>query len=64
MNDYNWEGLNYLSKIEDWKRFEKSDPTIVLNLLYIKHIKEKDVQLVQLYVQLIFQKLIQIVKNN
>ena len=61
MNDYNWEGLNYLSKIEDWKRFEKSDPTIVLNVLYIKHIKEKDVQL---YVQLIFQKLIQIVKNN
>ena len=30
------EGINCSSKIEDWKRFEKSNPTIVLNCLYIK----------------------------
>ena len=23
-NNYNWEGINYPSKIEDWKRFKKA----------------------------------------
>ena len=35
--------------------FEKNNPTIALNILYIK---EKE------YVQLIFQKLVRIVKNK
>ena len=36
INRYNWKGKNYPSKIDDWKTFEKNDPTIALNILYIK----------------------------
>ena len=36
INKYNWEGINYPSKIDDWKKFEKNNPTIALNILYIK----------------------------
>ena len=36
MNKYNWKGINYPSKIDDWKTFEKNNPTIALNILYIK----------------------------
>ena len=36
MNNYDWEGLNYPSKIEDWKRFEKNNLTVALNVFYIK----------------------------
>ena len=28
--------MTYPSKIDDWKLFEKSNPTITLNALYIK----------------------------
>ena len=33
---YKWKGINYPSKIEDWKRFERNNPTIALNILYVK----------------------------
>ena len=36
INKYNWEGINYPSKIDDWKKFEQNNPTIALNILYIK----------------------------
>ena len=36
INKYNWEGINYPSKIDDWKTFEKNNPTIALNILYNK----------------------------
>ena len=35
-NKYNWEGINYQPKIDDWKTFEKSNPTIAFNILYKK----------------------------
>ena len=35
-NKYNWKGINCLSKTGDWKRFEKNNPAIALNVLYIK----------------------------
>ena len=28
INKYNCKGINYPSKIDDWKRFEKNSPTI------------------------------------
>ena len=31
INKYNWEGINYPSKIYDWKNFDKNNLTIVLN---------------------------------
>ena len=36
INKYNWKGINYPSKIDDWKTFEKNNLTIALNILYIK----------------------------
>ena len=36
INKYKWSGINNRSKIDDWKTFEKNNPTIALNILYIK----------------------------
>ena len=36
INRYNWEEINYPSKIGDCKTLEKNNPTIALNTLYIK----------------------------
>ena len=55
INKYKWKGLNYPSKVDDWKMFEKNNPAIVVNIL---HVKEKK------YAQLIFQKLIRIMRNK
>ena len=41
INKYNWTGINYPSGKDDWKIFEKNNPTITLNVLYAK--KEKGV---------------------
>ena len=27
INKYNWKGINYPSNIDDWKTFEKNNPT-------------------------------------
>ena len=35
INKYNWKGINYPSKVDDWKKFEKNNPTIALDILYI-----------------------------
>ena len=36
INKYNWKGIKYPSKIDDWKTFEKNNATIAINILYIK----------------------------
>ena len=36
INKYNWKGINYLSKIDDWKTFGKDNPKMAVNILYIK----------------------------
>ena len=36
INKYNWEGINFLSEKDDWKKFEKSNVTIALDVLYTK----------------------------
>ena len=33
---FNWKGIDYPSKMDDWKTFEKNNPTFALNILYIK----------------------------
>ena len=30
INKYNWQKINYPSKIGDWKTFEKNNPTIAI----------------------------------
>ena len=39
INKYNWEGINFPSEKDDWKKFEKNNVTIALNVLHAK--KEK-----------------------
>ena len=39
INKYNWEGINFPSEKDDWKKIEKDYLTIALNVLYAK--KEK-----------------------
>ena len=39
VNKYNWKGINFPSEKDDWKKFEKNNVTIALNVLYAK--KEK-----------------------
>ena len=36
INKYYQKGINYLTKLDDWKRFEKNNLTIAFNILYIK----------------------------
>ena len=36
INKYKWKGINYPSRIDDWKTFERNDPTFAINILYIK----------------------------
>ena len=36
MNKYKWKGMNYPSKTDDWKTFQKNNPMIALNILHIK----------------------------
>ena len=52
---YNWAGIKYPSKIDDWKTFEKNNPTVGLNVFILKKWK---------HVQLIFQNITQPVKKN
>ena len=35
--DYNWEGIEFPAGIKDWKRFERNDKTIALNILFVPH---------------------------
>ena len=39
VNKYNWEGINFPSNQNHWKRFKENSRTITLNVLYTK--KEK-----------------------
>ena len=36
INKYKWEGINFLSEKYDWKKIEKNNVTIALNVLYAK----------------------------
>ena len=36
INKYDWEGINYPSKKDESKMFERNIPTIAINILYIK----------------------------
>ena len=36
INKYNWEGINFPSEKDDWKKFEKNNVTIAFNVLHAK----------------------------
>ena len=37
INKYNWEGKEFPAGPKDWKKFERNNKTIVLNMLFIPH---------------------------
>ena len=36
INKYNCKEINYPLRKDDWKKFEKNNPTIALNVMYVK----------------------------
>ena len=36
INKYNWEGIHFPSEKDEWRKFEKNNITIALNVLYVK----------------------------
>ena len=54
-NTHNWKGTNFPSERDDWKKIEKNNVTIALNVLCAK--KEK-------CILLMFQNVTQTVKNK
>ena len=36
IDKYNWDGINYPSETEDWKKTKKNNLTIALNVFYAK----------------------------
>ena len=44
IDQYNWEGIEFLAGIKDWKNFEQNNNTIALNILFIPH-NEKTINL-------------------
>ena len=56
INKYNWQGINFPSEKNDWKKSEKNNVTIALNVLHGK--KEK------IYILIMFQNITQIMKNK
>ena len=39
--DYNWQGIDFLRGIKEWKRFEKNNETIAINILQVPHDETK-----------------------
>ena len=35
INEYNWEGIKFPSEKDDWKKFEKNNRAIALNVLIL-----------------------------
>ena len=36
-DQYIWEGIDFPAGIKDWKKFERNNKTIALNILYVPH---------------------------
>ena len=41
INQYNWEEIDFLAGIKDWKRFERNNKAIALNILFVPHNKNE-----------------------
>ena len=44
IGQHNWEGIDFPAGIKDWKKFERNNKTIALNILFIPH-NEKTINL-------------------
>ena len=54
---YDWEEINYPSEKDDWKMFEKNNPKVALNVLYVKKDKKKILHTFQIITQSVKNKL-------
>ena len=43
IDECNWKGLSYPLKIDDWKKNEKNDSTVAINILHIRKIRMSSV---------------------
>ena len=41
-DQYKWEGIDFLSHSKDWKKFEQSNKTIALNILFVPYNTKKN----------------------
>ena len=39
INEYNWKGISYPLKIDDWKKIEENNSTVVINILHMRKIR-------------------------
>ena len=39
INEYNWKGIIYPLKIDDWKKIEENNSTVAINILHIRKIR-------------------------
>ena len=37
INKYNWKGIDFPAEPKEWKKFERNNKTIALNILFIPH---------------------------
>ena len=37
INKHNWEGIEFPARAEDWKKFERNNKKIALNILFALH---------------------------
>ena len=44
IDKYNWKGIDFPAGIKDWKKFERNNKTIALNILFVPH-NEKTINL-------------------
>ena len=44
IDQYNWKGIDFPAGIKDWKKFERNNKTIALNILFVPH-NEKTINL-------------------
>ena len=52
ISKYNWHGINYPSKWDNWKKIEKNNPVIALNIMYVKNRKKFFKPIFQITIQL------------
>ena len=50
INKYDWKGINYPTKIDDWKTFEKNNPIIALPAYISKHNSTREKQIILLMI--------------
>ena len=48
INQYNWEGIDFPAGIKDWKKFERNNKTIALNILNITPQNQKNKSRIQI----------------